>query len=441
MLIMTSLHVLIVALLIAPSFTAAAAAADTTSNEQIFSVSYSTPDDDTTCSGSAVSVMGYLPNEIYPNTTKVFIGTTTTNETDSSSMTCGEQAICLVDSESDLCTGTTLVSPGLYEEDGEIYWIEGDDKSSVGPGKCIPGYWTPACHIDSVTLSELKNDPEEYFGNTNPDDRDQLKPFVYTAYYSNDDCTDLTAIITEVLGEVIVMPELLDDDTESTISSCHDATLCAIYPNSTACKDLNVSFTMSTAPFLYYAVYGDDGSSVNLIGEDYDQNISATACYASTYLPNCYFRPLSGIYLAEHPKAIIGDFGDENNDNGVNDNNGDQSGNDNSDGGDDSGGSVSSGDSDSSANENGSASEDDNDSGSVDESASSSSSSSNNNDGGVMTDGLPPPSVVKSEESSAATFMVGSLPCFVNVNNNFVMTVISIISITIISSINVYLLV
>jgi len=149
--------------------------------EQIFSIQYSTntmmeEDDDNKndgaaalllCPGGAVAFMGFLPNEAYP-VIKVF-------EDDDMLLSCAEQSICLVDSDSDLCTGIdmnintteevitvgTLFINNEYDDDNnnnnEVYWREENgNEYNVGPDVCIQGgkqtfhYIYYACNFLSV---------------------------------------------------------------------------------------------------------------------------------------------------------------------------------------------------------------------------------------------------------------------------------------------------
>jgi hypothetical protein len=102
------------------------------------------------CPGSAVAFMGFLPNEAYP-VIKVF-------EDDDMLLSCAEQSICLVDSDSDLCTGIdmnintteevitvgTLFINNEYDDDNnnnnEVYWREENgNEYNFGPDVCIQG--------------------------------------------------------------------------------------------------------------------------------------------------------------------------------------------------------------------------------------------------------------------------------------------------------------
>jgi hypothetical protein len=138
---------------------------DAVDTEQIFSIQYSTntmmeeEDDDNKndgaaalllCPGGAVAFMEFLPNEAYP-VIKVF-------EDDDMLLSCAEQSICLVDSDSDLCTGIdmnintteevitggTLFINNEYDDDNnnnnEVYWREENgNEYNFGPDVCIQG--------------------------------------------------------------------------------------------------------------------------------------------------------------------------------------------------------------------------------------------------------------------------------------------------------------
>jgi hypothetical protein len=132
---------------------AAAAAAAAVHTEQIFGIQYSTTTS-TSCSGSAVSFIGLLPDTTYD--VKIFTETeddddddadnTTSTSTSSTSVTksnnidstnnnmllsCAEQSICIIDSESELCldinpTGENITDGPMYVNDttNDVYWID-----------------------------------------------------------------------------------------------------------------------------------------------------------------------------------------------------------------------------------------------------------------------------------------------------------------------------
>jgi hypothetical protein len=143
-------HLLLLAVLALSSSTststfaeaAEAAEAVASDTEQIFGIQYSTT---TTCSGSAVSFMGLLPNTTYPgikafmadeddgNNNTTSISSTTKNSIDMSMLSCAEQAICLIDSKSELCLDmnppSELTDGIMYvrkngEGNDEAYWIQ-----------------------------------------------------------------------------------------------------------------------------------------------------------------------------------------------------------------------------------------------------------------------------------------------------------------------------
>jgi hypothetical protein len=189
--------------------------------------------------------------------------------------------------------------------------------------------WYPSCHYNQIPLSVLKNNPEEYLSNNNPDDLEQMTPFFYIAYYTDSTCTDLTGITSGISGEDITIP------TMDKSFTCSEATICAVNSNSELCNavDPTLLTNVNNRTNIINIVVNDDGtiqeydpSNVH-IGEDINVTHTQTECGKSSVLANCYYQEFSGVTLAQNPKYLVGDFNSpttsSNDDDGIDDDNDD----------------------------------------------------------------------------------------------------------------------
>ena len=158
-------------------------------------------------------------------------------------------------------------------------------------------------------LENFKQTPE-LMANDNPQDLEMMKEYIYLAYYEDDACTDLSAIVTTASGKQIDLPQVSNPDL-----SCNIQAICGIDPASHQCKaiqDVAVAVAERFAETRVdpetneLDVYECDSSN-EAVGQEECALFRPQDCGESSIFTNCYFRYVSGPEFATNPRVIVGE--------------------------------------------------------------------------------------------------------------------------------------
>ena len=284
--------------------------------EFLFAINYSADD----CT-DAVLLQTYLSNTTYQ-----VMGSTGMDS-------CGDNMMCRMDPDGhkDTCpmpigsgenNETTKMYDMIYlvnETDGSIY---SGSSSSVyfvaGPDVCrtppdgSPGWYGGCGGWHFQLLDDLQSNPE-MMANDNPGDMEKIQDFTYIVFYEDDACTEIASIDPAASGQVLTIPTVSDPGL-----SCRAQSVCAVDPSSDACVQIQDENSIATVPVLT-RVDKDTGevdilqcdTTNEAVDEDPCLKVMPQDCIKSSVFSNCYYRFLSGPTLAQNPRYLVGDFGDE----------------------------------------------------------------------------------------------------------------------------------
>jgi len=125
----------------------------------------------------------------------------------------------------------------------------------------------------------------------------------YTAYYSDDKCTDLQGLRAFISESPTIVPV-----TDRTDLSCESLMACLLDLDN-GCLPLNITNT-TTITYLVdnqgKDVYVLDSTNA-LVGEPDRAQRKPDICYNSSILPTCHLRAISATMLAANPGLLVGE--------------------------------------------------------------------------------------------------------------------------------------